>query len=131
MKKIGRPELKPGRTFKKFCEDHRWLNRQTPYPCFSCDGTGRIYDPNDPPDPIEGNKLRRRIGCPHCNRTGETTEDVYRKAWRIERNKHRESKAKYQEMCNMLSSIEKRLTKEQIEFLNMHCSRCFSDKRFY
>lgn len=45
--------------------------------CTSCDGTGRIYDPDDPPDCYEGNKLRNVIKCSKCNgaKTFELTED--------------------------------------------------------
>ena len=38
--------------------------------CQLCDGDKKIYDPNDPRDPIEGNKLRRVIDCPLCVKEG-------------------------------------------------------------
>lgn len=42
------------------------------FPCTvnDCRGKGTFYDPNDPPDPIEGNKLRNRVKCPKCHGTG-------------------------------------------------------------
>jgi len=38
--------------------------------CGICDGTGMIYDPNDPRDMYEGNKLRGIISCHKCNGEG-------------------------------------------------------------
>lgn len=39
------------------------------WPCLECKAIGTIYDPEDPPCPVEGNKLRNRIKCPGCGGT--------------------------------------------------------------
>lgn len=36
------------------------------YPCVACRGKGWDYDPDDPPDPVEGYKLVRRLKCSKC-----------------------------------------------------------------
>ena len=37
-----------------------------PYPCLACQGQGTVYDPEDPPCPVEGSKYRRTIRCAAC-----------------------------------------------------------------
>jgi hypothetical protein len=41
-------------------------------PCHNpdCRGRGWIYDPNDQPCPVEGNKMRTRLKCTDCNGSG-------------------------------------------------------------
>ncbi len=38
--------------------------------CPECLGDGKLYDPEDPPDSYEGNKLRRVIKCQRCKGEG-------------------------------------------------------------
>lgn len=128
--RIGRPKLRPAQTFKQYCERCRGARSSIIYPCPQCNGVGIIYDPNDPPDPYEGNKLRRRISCLSCKGTGETTRVVLHEAWKKDREKHKEQRRAYQEMCNMLSSIEKKLTKKQVDFLKQQCGRRISETQF-
>lgn len=47
------------------------------WPCPQCDGLGRDWDPDDPPCPIEGNKMRNRITCPRCKGTRVTTRSEW------------------------------------------------------
>jgi hypothetical protein len=42
----------------------------TLWPCLPCGGDGWVYDPHDPPCPIEGNKLRNRLTCQGCGGSG-------------------------------------------------------------
>lgn len=51
------------------------------YPCFYCYGIGRIVDPQEVSDVIEGHKLSRRIDCPKCEGTAESTEKAYIKVY--------------------------------------------------
>lgn len=108
----------------------RWRHSGIMYPCLRCHGSKTIYDPNDPRDPIEGNKLRSVIECPNCKGTGKSSQAVLREAWREERAEHKKRRDRYQQMCNMLSSIESQLTDDQIKFLKEHCGRCFTEKEF-
>lgn len=50
---------------------------QGDWPCPQCNGLGRDWDPDDPPCPIEGNKMRNRITCPRCNGTRVTTRSEW------------------------------------------------------
>jgi hypothetical protein len=42
------------------------MERLEYFPCQECCGGGWIYDPNDEPCPIEGNKIRNKLTCPVC-----------------------------------------------------------------
>lgn len=53
------------------------VNNPRFFPCSNCEGAEWIYDPNDPPDIIEGNKGRRTIKCPVCKGTGETSRKEF------------------------------------------------------
>lgn len=85
------------------------------WPCLKCNSYGRIYDPNDPPCPIEGNKLRNRIKCQLCNGTGRGDRRVlveeYRndiREWRVRLNRWRADFKAWKQL---------RLTSEQIRVL--------------
>src|SRR4051794_13258178 len=49
-----------------------WLGKRPvdSFPCLYCRAAGTIYDPDDRPCPVEGNKCRDRIKCPKCVGTG-------------------------------------------------------------
>lgn len=49
------------------------------YLYFICEGTGKIYDKNDPPDIYEGNKLRRRVCCTACNGTKKDKKEFIKR----------------------------------------------------
>lgn len=75
------------------CSKPDFLNKN-PYPCVCCRGHGTIWDPNDPPCPIEGNKLRNRIKCQHCGGSGKGTRkeilSEYNKWLKDYKKRHRE-----------------------------------------
>ena len=50
------------------------------WPCGHCDGRGTIYDPDDPPCIVEGDKMRRRIQCPQCHGTGRADYEDWAEA---------------------------------------------------
>lgn len=68
--------IKPKRPFKNIEEFRRHIaaygkrklfeNNASLYPCIDCDAKGWIYDPDDPPCRIEGNKMRDKIKCLRC-----------------------------------------------------------------
>jgi len=51
------------------------------WPCQGCDGRGTIYDPNDPPCPIEGNKMRGRVTCTRCGGSGYGERSYWEGSW--------------------------------------------------
>lgn len=77
-------------SFADFVAKHRVMNPycyrkgkkiELKYPCFYCYGSGRIVDPQEISDVIEGHKLSRRIDCPKCIGTAESTHEVYIKVY--------------------------------------------------
>lgn len=87
-----------------------WKPEQTNFPCVACRAYGWVYDPNDPPDPIEGNKLRNRLKCPGCKGTkyGER-KDSFReynlsvRKWKQELEAHREVVRRFVALCEKLT----------------------------
>lgn len=117
---LSKPFTKLKRSYKNFDEflAHKrayWFKGI--YPCPECWGNTRIYDPDDPPCPVEGNKMRSRIKCPTCKGTGESSKQellkVYRKA--VDRDNHILQEWKRNE--NMRITILGKLTQEEINFL--------------
>ena len=53
------------------------LHEDGTFKCFHCSGSGSMYDPDDPPDCYEGNKLRNRIACDKCHGTGTGDKEFY------------------------------------------------------
>ena len=77
-------------------------------PCIECNGDGWIYDPNDPPCPAEGNKMRSKITCPKC-KGSRLASDEELKAFHLElQNAQRE---KYDKTLEGLTFLQKALNK--------------------
>src|SRR3990172_8675458 len=60
------------------------LRRDGTWDCIPCAGSGKIYDPDDPPDCIEGNKLRRVLQCQKCKGSGIGTEKEWQNLYKKE-----------------------------------------------
>jgi hypothetical protein len=90
-----------------------------PFQCLVCSGSGRVYDPDDPPCPIEGNKCRRIIACSACGKSGEGKESEWRrwyKDWKEDKAKaSREERLKKTTMAG----IKRKLTKKEQQFLGI------------
>jgi excinuclease UvrABC ATPase subunit len=88
--------------------------------CPKCKGDGKIWDPDDPPDIIEGNKLRNIIQCPECKgkKTGDFSIVWFEKYFEAKKN----AKIKYN-FC-LAKNIERqrilaKLTPEEQKFLGL------------
>ena len=78
---------RPRRSYKNFglfCLAHG-SSFGNPYPCLACRGQGTVYDPEDPPCPVEGNKYRRTIRCAACGGRGKGTKEACRQAYQKDR----------------------------------------------
>lgn len=64
----------PAGTVREMLADDKW-------PCPVCLGREWDYDPNDPPCPIEGNKMRNRITCPDCGGSGHGERSWWKNQW--------------------------------------------------
>ncbi len=111
--KIRYPKLKD--FIKSF-----YANSKVIFPCLHCEGKGSYYDPDDPPDPIEGYKLCRRITCKECGGTGEGDFEPINKEWEKTKKKDLEEiqnweyqKLKYESICD-------KLDKGELEFLRKY-----------
>lgn len=87
------------------------------FPCANCKGAKIIYDPQDPPDNIEGNKGRRKIHCPKCQGSGQTTKREFVALHKIE--KSRRSKLILERKARVIATqmVLNRLTKQEWELI--------------
>jgi hypothetical protein len=97
----------------------RRLDDPTFFPCLECEGRSRIYDPQDEPDPIEGNKLRSRIKCPACKGTGEGSYNEVKAAYEATVAGYRESLAKWEHEESLRRSGLAKLTTQEKRALGL------------
>jgi hypothetical protein len=106
---------RPYRNIKDFAAKHQYYGARGIWPCLACRAKGRIYDPDDPPDPVEGYRHCRTLNCPICKGSGKGSKKecqaVYRKA--IEDFKARE--ATYKTLLKARNELSKTLSSLQIE----------------
>lgn len=91
------------------------------WPCLHCKA-GRIYDPNDPPDIIEGYKLVRRINCPICKGTAKGSKKLFMEMYNKELDDWKEKSANYKAAKKRLSELKKTLTDDDMQLIATHMS---------
>jgi len=113
----GFRRIRPRRSFRnfgEFCRVHG-ASVGNPYPCLACRGQGTVYDPNDPPCPIEGNRYRNIIPCTACGTSGKGTKAACRQAYQKVVEEYRREKAEYDRLAALRRQALGRLTKEEIQ----------------
>ena len=101
------------RNFGLFCLAHG-SSFGNPYPCLACRGHGTVYDPTDPPCPVEGSKYRRTLRCAACGGSGKGTKEGRRQAYRKVVEEYRQEKAEYDRLAWLRREAVKKLTKDEI-----------------
>ena len=97
------------------------LCKDIEYPCIKCEGRGRIYDPDDPRDVIEGNKMRRTISCSMCAGSGVANKKYWKKRYKEEKKSFKNRLTLWESYVRHWNSIE--LTELQWQALNMFGTR--------
>lgn len=78
-----RPQL-PKKPYRGFNSYVSYLQQKCPrrtncmiprHPCWICEGEGKDWDP-DGRDPIEGNKMNRKLTCTFCGGTGAVKKEI-------------------------------------------------------
>ena len=112
----------PTPTYNSFHEYVRrcalYTSKDVQWPCLACDAKGWVYDPNDPPCPVEGNKMRDRIDCPWCKGTGEGKKTDLQEAYKQQRLRHLKRLQKYKRMVELATSAVNKLTPEELHALH-------------
>lgn len=116
MKKPTKPNL-VRKSKAEIANFYRTWGAKQVWPCVECRGHGKIYDPEDPPCPIEGNKGRHKIRCPKCDGTGEGQESDYSKLLKEAKEKHKIAVANYNKDLGLYNSIMKKLTDEELKYI--------------
>lgn len=115
----GFRRIRPRRSYKNFglfCLAHG-SSLGNPYPCLACGGQGTVYDPTDPPCPIEGSKYRRTIRCTACGGSGKATKAACRQAYQKLVEEYRQEKTEYDRLVGLRRQALQRLTKEEVQAL--------------
>jgi hypothetical protein len=93
-----------------------------PYPCPECNGSQLIYDPTDPPDVIEGNKMRRVIDCPKCTKSNDSWqfkkywEDQYIQSYKY----HLEEMDEWRERAFLFEELIRNMTSDEINAIRYY-----------
>ena len=102
--------------FGAFCRAHG-TSFGNPYPCLACRGQGTIYDPNDPPCPVEGNRHRRTIRCAACGGSGKGTKEACRQAYQKLVEAYQAERREYDRLARCRKDAIARLTKDETHAL--------------
>jgi hypothetical protein len=113
------PRTRPRRSYKNFGVFCLALGSTfgNPYPCLAYRGQRTVYDPNDPPCPVEGKKDRRTIRCTACGGSGRGSKQACRQAYRQTLEAYRQEKAEYDRLAGLRRQALKRLTEAEIAAL--------------
>ena len=115
----GFRRIRPRRSYKNFghfCLAHG-ASFGNPCPCLACRGQGTVYNPNDPPCPVEGNKYRRTIACAACGSSGKGTKEACRQAYQQIVEAYRQEKVEHDRLVQLRHEALNRLTKDEIAAL--------------
>jgi len=110
-----KPE-RPYKNFDQYMQKVRtdyWNKTKSDYPCLNCLGEGFVYDPNDPPCPVEGNKLRNVIHCPTCKGTGSTLKAVHEYVYKNAISEWEKRAKEFNTKCAIMKNALAKLTLEE------------------
>jgi hypothetical protein len=104
--------------FSVWCVENNAI-RNGKFSCTECNGSGKIYDPNDPRDPIEGNKLRRVITCTSCKGSGTGLIDEWLSLFKADKIAEKKKQIQEKRKSKLVKSALKKLTDEEIKALGL------------
>src|SRR5271166_1261865 len=108
---------RPNKHLADFVQKHGCGQPPGKYPCLACRGRGIVYDPADPPCPVEGNRGRRTIACTACGGSGESTQEACRKAYKDAIARFHAEAHDYKALVKIRQEALASLTKEQVQAL--------------
>lgn len=117
---IKRPERpsKPYSSFQIYLVKHRRPSDGKPI-CLRCNGSTKIYNPNEERCPVEGYKMVSRIKCPRCDGTGIGTVEECKNAYRETMDHYNAKVANYKHDLGLYQSIKSKLNQEELKFLGV------------
>lgn len=119
MKQNNKPE-KYTKSWIQFVSDHRLYSLAHDELCPQCGGSGSLYDPDDPPDVIEGNKFRNVLKCQVCSGKGHGDFlHIWRAKYISEKNEANEKYKKQLQHKRERNRILKKLTPSERKFLGL------------
>ena len=93
------------------------------WPCEDCHGQGKIYDPDEPIDPVEGRKFAKRIPCPKCDGTGNEGREKFARKFNEKMKEFKAEVAEYERHTAFLKRLYRTLTDEQEDALSKYFGR--------
>jgi len=119
LKKPQKP-IKRHKSKKGIANTWKPYNCKFEYACTECHGYGWIYDPNDPPSPVDGNRGRDRLTCQKCKGSGEGKLSDYNEQWKNSQEYHKEQVEKYKRDMILYKSILAKLTEEELDYIRRY-----------
>lgn len=86
------------------------------WPCPTCHGSGRVYDPNEQADPIEGHKFCRKIACGEC-KEGNVGFKKFREFYRAEISRWKGERDKALRLCAEVRDIASKMSDKEIRIM--------------
>ena len=121
LAEVVRPQ-KPYESLEEFrregfllCEPQR--SDSNFWPCTLCNGKGWVYDPDDPPCVVEGNKLRNRLKCQLCKGTSKGSKELVERLYENRMSEFEEADAVFEDDLELFIGAIARLRDEDISIL--------------
>lgn len=100
------------------------------WPCLYCCADGWVYDSEDPPCPVEGNKMRRRLKCPRCEGSRQSDRRTIAAAYRDAISNWNYAREKAQKTIRILCDTLRNLSTEQTALLIRYLGN-LEDTQYY
>lgn len=89
------------------------------YPCWICNGRGKIKDPEYERDPVEGMKMAPLVSCLLCNGKLEVDKKLFLDYVRRSNNSANEDDDDFQNVLDKCINIYSKLTLEEAKFITL------------
>jgi hypothetical protein len=127
LKKPERPYKNTRDAAKKIGWDYQYgkedrIKSDDYFPCNICSGLGKLIDPNEIPDVVEGYKFAKRISCQNCFGTGEIGKKRFREIYKFEIEKYRSDLKTFKHKEATIKQILSPLSKGDIAILKEYFS---------
>ena len=94
----------------KLLKDRTW------WPCWNCNGTGKVRDPNEC-DSVEGYKMASWYPCKLCNGTGQIPRKEFKALCQVQIDKYKKELNAYNYLIKVEKQALKKLNNEEIKVL--------------
>lgn len=100
------------------------------YPCWICNGRGKIKDPEYDSDPVEGMKMAPLVACVLCKGKLEVNKTTFLDHVKRSNNSANSRDNEFKDFLNKCISLYSKLTLEEAKFITLSNDHHIADWRF-